>query len=225
MQLILDEFRGPRRQELKDAHSLFVKIIRRLEDIYEVRPFNQQTAQSLTELFALVQVTRPRTIFELGAGSRSSTIALALAAREITPRPRIFSLDVAPSDFQFLTASHFPDLQLASVQDIAMEATRFRIPPTWEHPIFMLYDAHDDDLPGIKIFPHARTAWFPAMSGALIAVHDCSVYPKPQADLAEHYSQAVYSPGVTLIGYGEVPGLVGFLRDKAVPLAWKIRQR
>src|SRR5262245_45252233 len=79
MQLILNEFGSTRKQELKDVHSLFLRVIARLEDIYQVHPFNQQTAQSLTELFALVQATQPRTIFELGAGSRSSTLALSLA--------------------------------------------------------------------------------------------------------------------------------------------------
>jgi hypothetical protein len=152
MQSILDEFRGSRKQELKDVYSLFLRIIARLEDIYQVRPFNQQTAQSLTELFALVQATQPRTIFELGAGSRSSPLALSLAAARMSPRPTIFSLDVAPVDFKSLTKTHFPDLRLAPVHDVAMEATRFSIPQKWEHPIFMLYDAHNDDLPGIKSF-------------------------------------------------------------------------
>jgi hypothetical protein len=194
MRLIQQEFTGLRVADLREIHSSFLRIIARLEDIYQVRPFNQQTAQSLTELFALVQATRPRTIFELGAGSRSSTIALALAATRITPSPSVFSLDIAPADFQSLTRAHFPKLRFAPVQDIAMEATRFFIPDHWERPIFMLYDAHDDDLPGIKIFPHAKRAWFPQMSGAVIAVHDCSVYPEPQADLAQHYHQAVYEP-------------------------------
>jgi hypothetical protein len=218
MRLILDEFAGARKQELQTIHSLFVRIIARLEDTYQVRPFNQQTAQSLTELIALVQATKPQTIFELGAGSRSSTIALAFAAMRTAYTPPIFSLDVAPVDFKSFATTHFPDLRLAPVHDIAMEATRFRIPDKWEHPILMLYDAHDDDLPGIKIFPHARTVWFPAMPDAVIAVHDCSVYAEPQADLAEHYHQAEYAPGVTLIGYGEVPGLVAFLRDRGLLL-------
>ena len=218
MQLILNEFGNTRRQELKDLHSLFLRIIALLEDIYQVHPFNQQTAQSLTELFALVQATLPRTIFELGAGSRSSTLALSLAAARMSTRPPIFSLDVAPVDFPSLTTRHFPDLRFAPVHDIAMEATQFSIPRKWDHPILMLYDAHDDDLPGIKIFPHARTAWFPAMPGALIAVHDCSVYPELQPNLPEPYRQAVYAPDVTLAGYGEVPGLVEFLHQKALPL-------
>src|SRR5688572_4278166 len=128
MQSILDEFRGSRKQELKDVHSLFLRIIARLEVAYQVRPFNQQTAQSLTELFALVQATQPRVIFELGAGSRSSTLALSLAAVRMSPKPPIFSLDVAPVDFQSLTTTHFPDLRFAPVHDVAMEATRFIIP-------------------------------------------------------------------------------------------------
>jgi hypothetical protein len=218
MQLILDEYRGPQQQELKELHALFVRIIARLEDIYHVRPFNQQTAQSLTELFALVRATRPRTIFELGAGSRSSTIALSLAAARMSDIPSIFSLDVAPTNFRSFARAHFSGLRFAPVHDIAMEATRFRIPDKWERPILMLYDAHDDDLPGIKIFPYARTAWFPRMRGAVIAVHDCSVYPEPQADLAQHYHQAVFSPDVTIVGYGEVPELVAFLRQHSIPL-------
>jgi hypothetical protein len=218
MQLILNEFGGPRKQELKDIHSLFLRIIARLEEIYQVRPFNQQTAQSLTELFALVQAMQPRTIFELGAGSRSSTLALSLAAARMSTRPPIFSLDVAPVDFQSLATTHFPELRFAPVHDITMEATRFSIPLKWDHPIFMLYDAHEDDLPGVKIFPHAKTGWFPAMPGAVIAVHDCSVYPELQADLPQPYHQAVYAPDVTLAGYGEVPGLVEFLHEKALPL-------
>jgi hypothetical protein len=218
MQAILDEFAGPRRRELEEAHSLFSRVIAQLEEIYEVRPFNQQTAQSLTELFALVQACKPRTIFELGAGSRSSTIALALAAQGLAHRPPTFSIDVAPVDFRSFSRTHFRRLRLAPVHDIATEATRFRIPKEWQHPILMLYDAHDDDLPGIKIFPHAMSAWFPSMSGALIAVHDCSVYPAPQQGLADFYHQAVYAPEITLVGYGEVPGLVEFLREQALPL-------
>jgi hypothetical protein len=69
-------------------HALFVQVIGRLEEIYQVRPFNQQIAQSLTELLALVQAVRPRTIFELGAGTRSSTIALSLAAAQMSLAPR-----------------------------------------------------------------------------------------------------------------------------------------
>lgn len=199
-------------------HALFRRIIARLEDIYQIRPFNQQTAQSLTELFGLVQAAQPRTIFELGAGTRSSTLALSLAAAQMSPSPPIFSLDVAPVSFRTLTKRHFPDLRFAPVHDITMEATRFRIPDQWTHPIFMLYDAHDDDLPGIKIFPHAARLWFPVLSGALVAVHDCSVYPEPQTDLAPHYHQAVYASDVTLVGYGEVPDLVAFLREQALPL-------
>jgi hypothetical protein len=217
MHIILDEW-GPRQQELRDVHSSFVRIIGRFEDIYDVRPFNQQTAQSLTELFALVLATRPRTIFELGAGSRSSTVALSMAAAHMPEPPALFSLDVAPVDFPSLAARHFSDLRLAPVHDIAMEASRFQVPRTWQHPIFMLYDAHDDDLPGIEIFGHARTSWFTAMPGAVVAVHDCSVYAEPHPNLPRPYHQAVYAPDVTLAGYGEVPGLVGYLHDNALAL-------
>ena len=224
MELILSEFGAEKKQQLAEVHSVFLRIIARLEEIYQVRPFNQQTAQSLTELFALVQSVRPRTIFELGAGSRSSTLALSLAAARMSPSPSIFSLDLAPADFPSLTNGQFPYLQFAPVQDIAMEATRFSIPRSWEHPVFMLYDAHDDDLPGIKIFPHALSAWFPNMPGAVIAVHDCSVYPSLQSDLAPSYHQAVYAPDVTIVGYGEVPGLVQFLQETNIPLGLPERE-
>jgi hypothetical protein len=217
MQIIRDEW-GTKTQELTDIHSTFVHIIGRFEDIYNVRPFNQQTAQSLTELFALVHAVRPRTIFELGAGSRSSTVALSLAAARLPRPPSIFSVDVAPADFGSLAAVNFPDLRFAPVEDIAMEATGFRIPETWEHPIFMLYDAHDHDIAGIEIFPHARDAWFPAMASAVVAVHDCSVYETIRPDLPAPYHQAVYAPDVTLAGYGEVPGLVTFLHDRSLAL-------
>ncbi len=217
MQLILKEFGGARKQELQETYSLFKGVISRLESVYNVRPFNQQTAQSLTELFALVQAVRPRTIFENGAGSRSSTIALAMAAAQLSPPPTILSIDIAPVPFDSFARTHFPDLQFGPVHDIAIEATQFQIPEGCAPPVFMLYDAHDDDLPGIKIFPHARRAWFPTLRGAVVAVHDCSVYPEPQIGL-DSYCQAVYRPGVTLVGYGEVPQLVEYLQEKAIPL-------
>ena len=47
MQLILNEFGGPRKQELKDIHALFLRIIARLEDIYQVRPFTKNHTESL----------------------------------------------------------------------------------------------------------------------------------------------------------------------------------
>ncbi|MCI0722810.1 MAG: hypothetical protein L0338_28145 [Acidobacteria bacterium] len=218
MQLIREEFGGSRRSELDTAYRTFKEVISRLERIYNVRPFAQQTAQSLAELYALTKAIRPSTIFELGAGSRSSTIALAMAATHVQPIPRILSLDIAPVDFPSLVRTHFADFKFAPVQDIKMEATQFHIPPDWGKRVFMLYDAHDDDLPGLAIFPHARDSWFPAMPGAFIAVHDCSTYPRPQTGLAEHYHQAVYSPEITIVGYGEVPGLVAYLLEKDLGL-------
>lgn len=62
------------------------------------------------------------------------------------------------------------------------------------------------------------------MPGAVIAVHDCSVYPEPQADLGQPYHQAVYAPAVTLAGYGEVPALVDFLHQKALSLGFPGRE-
>jgi len=134
-----------------------------------------------------------------------------------SPRP-IISVDVNPSDFTQFAATHFPELRLAQVTDVCAEATAFRIPTNCGARVLMLYDAHDDDLPGIKIFPHARDVWFPAMPGAVIAVHDCSVFPQPQTNLESFYHQAVYDADVTLVGFGEVPGLVQYLREQRLGL-------
>jgi len=218
MHLIQDHFAGSRQTELKDAHQQFKRIISRLEEIYNVRPFNQQTAQSLTELFGLVLAINPTTILEVGAGSRSSTIALAMAAARLSRVPRLMSIDVNPGNFTHFANSQFPQLQLAPVEDVCVEATQFRIPSNCGERIFMLYDAHDDDLPGVKIFPHARRTWFPEMSRAVVAVHDCSVSPQPQEGLASYYQQAVFSSEVTLVGFGEVPGLVEYLHEQKLTL-------
>lgn len=218
MHLIVDHFTGRRCAELQDAHRQFKCIIAQLEEIYQVRPFNQQTAQSLTELYALVRAVEPTTIFEIGAGSRSSTIALALAAARFPSPTPIVSIDVNPSDFSQFAKTHFPELRLAPVRDVCTEATQFHIPANCGERVFLLYDAHDDDLPGIKIFPHARKAWFPTMPGALVAVHDCSVFPQPQSNLESRYHQAVYSDEITLVGFGEVPRLVRYVRDENLVL-------
>jgi hypothetical protein len=218
LQLILNYFAERKRAVLEDAHREFKRIIAQLENIYNVRPFNQQTAQSLTELFALVLAVHPATILELGAGSRSSTIALALAAATFPLPPRIISIDINPGDFTRFAKTHFPHLRLAPVEDVCAEATEFRIPPSCAEPVFMLYDAHDEDVPGIKIFPFARQVWFPEMPGAVVAVHDCSVFPQPQEGLASYYHQAVFSPEVTLVGFGEVPGLVQYLQENELTL-------
>ena len=218
MQIILDKFGSNGTDELVAAHCMFQKIIARLEEIYNLRPFNQQTAQSLTELYALVKAVRPTTIFELGAGTRSSTLALAIAAAQLDQSCSIVSVDIAPVDFPTFVHQHFSDLALAPVKDVAMDATKFEIPPEWEGQVLMLYDAHDDDLPGVKIFPHAHEKWFPQLPGAIVAVHDCSVFSQPQSALASYYSQAAYSPEINIVGFGEVPALVEYLKRQNLTL-------
>jgi hypothetical protein len=91
--LILDKYRGDGRRLIAERLQAFRRVIRQLEDIYNVRPFPHQTAQSLTELYLLVLALRPRTIFELGAGSRSSTVALAAASATLR-KCTIYSLDI-----------------------------------------------------------------------------------------------------------------------------------
>ena len=74
------------RRTIADKLTLFKRVIAKLEDIYDIRPFDAQSAQSLLELWLLVVTIRPRTMFELGRGMRSSMIALTLAAAEV---PRV----------------------------------------------------------------------------------------------------------------------------------------
>ena len=74
------------RKLIAEKLEFFQQIINDLENIYSKRPFDQQNAASLLQLWLLVNYVRPRSIFELGTGSRASTIALALGAL----RPGIF---------------------------------------------------------------------------------------------------------------------------------------
>lgn len=201
---------------LAEKLGLFRDVIAKLEDIYDVRPFNQQSAQSLLELWMLAIALRPRTIFELGAGSRSSTLALALAAADI-PGCTVQSLDIAPSDFAFLTRTHFPQLRFGPVVDTAADASAFALPDAWPRPILMLYDAHDGDLPGKIISRHAIEAWFPKLAGQTVAVHDCSVrqrddgiaYPPPHV-------KAIHWSGKAIIGYAEAAPLVAWMNQEHV---------
>lgn len=204
------------RQTLATKFELFQRIIAKLEDIYAIRPFNQQTPQSLLELWALATTTRPRTIIELGAGSRSSTLALALAAADI-PGCTVQSIDIAPADFSYLSRTYFGELRFGPVLDNAVDASTFEIPATWPRPILMLYDAHDGDIPGVVISRHAIANWFPKLASQTIAVHDCSVftgddgtvYPPPHV-------KAIHWSGRAIVGYAEVPPLVDWMNRERV---------
>ena len=200
--------------EKKFAH--FGNIIKRFEDIYGMRPFNQQTAQSLLELWALSIAIRPKTIVEIGAGSRSSTIALALAAAEI-PECVVRSIDIAQRDFDVFARSNFPDLRFARVEDIVAEASSFEIPEEWPRPLFMLYDAHDGDLEGKIISRQAIDRWFPKLGGQTIAIHDCSVWASADAGICvPPHVKAIHWSGRPVVGYAEVIPLIDWMNRERI---------
>jgi hypothetical protein len=197
--------------------KLFDDIIGKLEDIFDVRPFNQQSAQSLLEMYLLVKATRPKTIIEIGCGTRSSTVALGIAGAELENDCTLYGVDIAPSDFQSFSKTHFPDLSFCRVVDIPTDATKFTIPDSWKRPILMLYDAHDGDIEGSVISTHAVSQWFPKLSGMTVAVHDCSVVPgdwnqpvEKTHRVAQHFSDR------KIVGFGEVLTLVDWMNSNRV---------
>ena len=187
----------------------------KLEDIYDIRPFDAQSAQSLLELWLLVMTIRPRTVFELGCGMRSSTIALALAAAEV-PDCRVCGVDIAPIDFPALARQHFPDLRFGPVVDTAVEATAFEIPDQWPRPILMLYDAHDGGVPGKIISRHAIAKWFPKLTGQTVAIHDCLVVSPDFVLPGERFAKAMHWSGSCLAGFGEVQHLVEWMNREHI---------
>ncbi len=212
--LILDKYRGESRHVIAEKLDTFRGVIGKLEDIYKVRPFNHQTAQSLTELYLLVLALQPRTIFELGAGSRSSTLALAAASAALPRECEIYSLDISPVPFKAFANQHFPDLKFGPVTDIQQNAVKFFIPANWKYPLFMLYDAHDEDVPDSIISSHAIAHWLPRLSGQSVAVHDCSIFPANYAgSFASHYTEAVHFSGRKVVGYAETAPLVAWMNQ------------
>jgi hypothetical protein len=204
------------RRMVAEKLDQFQEIISKLEDIYNVRPFNQQTAQSLLELWLLVASVRPRSIFELGTGYRSSTIALALAAADV-PGCTVFGVDAAPYDFQYFAANYFSELRFGAVVDIAAEATGFEIPDDWARPILTLYDAHDGDIPGKVISHHAISRWFPKLAGQTVAIHDCSVFPRDDGvAYASPLVKATHWSGRAIVGYPEVGPLVEWMNREHI---------
>jgi len=217
--LILNKYAPGGGKLIAERLSAFQDVIRRLEDIYGVRPFNQQTAQSLTELYLLVSAVRPRTILELGAGTRSSTLALAAATARLWRPCIIYSLDISPIPFKPFTKQNFPKLRFGPVIDIQENAVNFMIPASWKRPLFMLYDAHDCDIPGSIISSHAIDNWFPQLSGQVVAVHDCSVFPADyDRTFEEHYTEALHFSGRKVVGFPEVIPLIGWMNHRGVDL-------
>jgi hypothetical protein len=198
------------RRAVADKLNLFENVIARLEEIYDIRPFEQQSAQSLLELWLLVVTTRPRTVFELGCGMRASTIALALAAAE-APACCVRGVDRDPMDFPSFATRHFPDLRFGPVLDAAIDATDFEIPDWWPRPIFMFYDAHDGGIPGKVISQHAIARWFPKLAGQTVAIHDCCVASPDFVLPPGSYNEATHWSGRRVAGFGEVQHLVEWM--------------
>jgi hypothetical protein len=212
--LIYDAYNTPEgKKYVQCTLQEFSKIISILENEYNIKPFNQQTAQSLTELYLLVKVIKPATVFELGCGTRSSTIALAMALTEGC----IHGVDLSPTNFKALMNKNFPCIKCAPVIDHALNALDFEIPEDWKRPIFTLYDAHDNDIPGVKIFPHAEEKWFPKLKGSIIAMHDCSIgdskvnYPLD----GDHFSCRHFS-GRYVSGFFEVIALTEWMNENSI---------
>ena len=202
---------------IKDALDIFQEFIHWLEEIYNVRPFNQQSVGSLLEMFLLTLTTQPKTVIEIGTGTRSSTLALALATEQLPAHCIIYGINIAPSDFKNLTKAYFPEYKFGQVVDITMDLADFDVPDEWERPILMLYDAHDDDIPGVVISEHAVRNWFPKLRGQVIMVHDCSVYPADlQLEIPSTHTSVVHFSGRRVIGFHEVDTLVAWLNDMII---------
>jgi len=192
----------------------FDHIIKVLEDFYNIRPFAQQSSQSLAELYLLAKGFKPGTIIEIGCGTRSSTIALSLAVRELG-NCEFFGVDISPINFPSIMAKVLPDVPFVNPIDIIQDASKFMLDPSWPRPLFLFYDAHDQDIPGVVISDHAIKEWFPLMEGGLIAFHDFSVSDYSGVD--KDHKEAQHFSGLYLKGFDEVIPLTDWMNDKRIP--------
>lgn len=215
---IQSTYDNPRGKEMiKQAVAVFREFIVRLEEIYNVRPFNQQSVGSLLEMFLVTLTVEPKTIVEIGTGTRSSTLALALAAARLRNPCKIYGIDIAPVDFIHLTNRFFKEFKFNQVTDIKMNLADFDIPADWERPMLMLYDAHDNDIPGVVISEHAITHWFPKLAGQVIMVHDCSVFAADlQLNLDGDHVSALHFSDRKVVGFREVKTIVKWMNDSMV---------
>jgi hypothetical protein len=207
------------RRTVAEKLRLFGTIIARQERIYRSYPL--QTAESLLELWLLAVTVKPRSIFELGTGYRSSTIAFALAAAELQDCT-VYGVDVAPREFAGFATRNYPELQFGPVLDTAIEATMFDIPDGWRRPILMFYDAHDGGIPGKAISRSAIARWFPRMAGQTVAIHDCARAPLPADDYLPQYVEATHWQGETLVGFPEIGPLVEWMNRERISF-WRPR--
>lgn len=194
--------------------EFFYHVINKLEEVYNIKPFNQQSAQSLTELYLIAKCVEPKTIIELGCGTRSSTIALTVAAQEISDCT-VYGVDISPVNFPSLMEKHFPEVKYTRPIDFSINAVDFEIDPSWKKPILFFYDAHDDDIPGVKIFPYAQEHWFPHLENQILVIHDCSVSDDPCVD-SDHYAAQHFS-GKYIKGFKEVIPMTEWLNSLRLP--------
>ena len=207
------------RETIFRSWNMFSQVIKKLELIYGLRPFNQQSVQSLVEMFLLVSAYSPRSVVELGAGTRSSTVALASAAAAL-PRCQVLSIDINPGCFHAFARKHFSEFEFAPVNDLQMNIAdlAYNSPiRSLPRPIFLLLDAHDDDIPGVKVFDNVRDHLFPILNKQLVAVHDCSVFPS-DADptVPGTHVKTRHFSGRVLVGYREVVPLVEWMNRTQV---------
>ncbi len=209
------------RQIIEQQHRLFRRL---LEELNHSGVEILQNPWDMASLALLVRMVRPKTIVEIGSGSRASTLALASSAAGLNNGCRLLGIDILPHrSFTALCSGAFPDLPCCPVNDVQMDARLFEIDGDLANPVLMFYDVHD--VPGEPpISQHAINRWFPRLSGETVAVHDCiparADFPralhgeKVLADdrmfgfLARHFS------GKNFVGYAEMPVLIEYLNDR-----------
>ncbi len=170
-------------------------------------------------MFLVTLAIQPKTIIEIGTGTRSSTLALALASSLLPSPCTVFGVDIQPVNFNELIHNHFREFKFGKVENIITDLTKFFIPETWERPLLMLYDAHDFDLPGSIISTHALHNWFPDLASQVVMIHDFSVVSADREyTLDSEHISADHHSGIRIVGYHEVNPLIQWMNKKKIPL-------
>lgn len=213
--LIFNNYNRPEaRLYIKETIDRFQSILSKYESVYN-RKQAEQNVYSLTALYLLVKIIKPKTILEVGCGLRYSTIALSLAAAELNYDLKIFGVSIDMSNFNAFMVLNFPDMKYVPVTDFQMNAIDFSIDDKWEKPIFVFYDAHDDNKLG-KISHHAINNWFPKLSNQYIALHDFGVSCNTTDSIAEGQVSKAHFSGQILYGYPEAPVFVDWMNKNTV---------
>ena len=207
----------------EDTHLEYQRMLPFFKRIYDsflklFPGFSTQSPQSMIELYLLVSVVKPKTIFELGTGYRASTLAMSLSANKLQSTPKMVSFDLKPRNFMEIVGSLSEimgeELNCAAVEDIQGNALEYNIPEEWEKPIFVFYDAHDT--PKCELFKYAIDLWFPKLKGQTVAVHDCSVTAKEfPITLSDHRLVRHFS-GRYISGFYEVIPMTNWMNENRV---------